>query len=185
MLKKSHMPVSRRSVLKQMAITSAGLLLIPSCMQDRSKASILVKNFSITTDQEAMLAELTESIIPKTTTPGAKDIYAHLFVLKMMDDCSSKEEQEKFLKGLHAFEIFAKEKNGKSFLASNAKEREMVLEALGKNKDQKDDMGLFYSSVKHLTIQAYTTSEFYLTKVQVYELVPARWHGCVPVKKSA
>jgi hypothetical protein len=80
------MAISRRTVLKQMVFTSAGLLLIPSCMDDRSKASILVKNFSITTDQEAMLAELTESIIPKTSTPGAKDIYAHLFVLKMVDD---------------------------------------------------------------------------------------------------
>ena len=179
------MLVSRRTVLKQMAITSAGLLLIPSCMQDKSKASILVKNFNINTDQEAMLAELAETIIRKTSTPGAKDISAHLFVLKMMDDCRSKEDHEKFVRGLESFEKFTKEKNGKSFLKSSMEERQSILEAMEKNKDQKDDAGFFYSSMKRYTIQAYSTSEFYLTKVQVYELVPSRWHGCVPVKKSA
>ena len=179
------MIVSRRSVLKQMAITSAGLLLIPSCLQDRSKASILVKNFTINTDQEAMLAELTESIIPKTTTPGAKDIYAHLFALKMMDDCRSKEDQEKFVKGLEAFEAFAKEKNGKSFLKSDKAGRASILETIEKEKDAKDDQHFFYSTMKRYTIQAYTTSKFYLTNVQVYEMVPSRWHGCVPVKQSA
>ena len=180
-----QMHVSRRTVLKQMAFTSAGLLLIPSCLQHKSKASILVKNFSINTDQEAMLAELAETIIPKTSTPGAKDISAHLFVLKMMDDCCSKEDQEKFVKGLEAFEKFTQEKNGKSFLKSNMKERASMLEAMEKNKELKDDAGFFYASVKRYTIQAYSTCEFYLTKVQVYELVPSRWHGCVPVKKSA
>jgi Gluconate 2-dehydrogenase subunit 3 len=179
------MLVSRRTVLKQMAFTSAGLLLIPSCLQDKSKASILVKNFSINMDQEAMLAELAEAIIPKTSTPGAKDISAHLFVLKMMDDCRSKEDQEKFVRGLESFEKFAQEKNGKSFLKSSMEERQSILEAMEKTKDQKDDTGFFYASMKRYTIQAYSTSEFYLTKVQVYELVPSRWHGCVPVKKSA
>jgi Gluconate 2-dehydrogenase subunit 3 len=179
------MSISRRTLLKQMVITSAGLWLIPSCMEDKSKASILVKNFSINTDQEAMITELAECIIPKTTTPGAKDIYAQLFVLKMMDDCRSKEDQEKFVKGLEAFEKFAKEKTGKTFLKANKLEKVSVMEAIESNKEQNDDTSFFYASVKGLTIQAYNTSEFYLTKVQVYELVPARWHGCVPLKKSA
>jgi hypothetical protein len=179
------MSISRRTVLKQMIITSAGLWLIPSCTEEKSKASVLVKNFTINTDQEEMLAELSESIIPKTNTPGAKDIYAHLFVLKMMDDCKGKEDQEKFVKGLEAFEKFSKEKNGKSFMKADKVQRASVLEALEKEKDIKDDLHYFYGSMKRYTIQAYTTSEFYLTNVQVYEMVPSRYHGCVPVKLSA
>ena len=179
------MSISRRTVLKQMIITSAGLWLIPSCSEEKSKASILVKNFTINTDQEAMLAELAESIIPKTTTPGAKDVYAHLFVLKMLDDCRSKEDQQQFVKGLEAFDAFAKEKTGKTFLKANAAERASVLEEIEKSKDVKDDQHFFYSTMKRYTIQAYTSSEFYLTNVQVYEMVPSRYHGCVPVKQSA
>ncbi len=179
------MLVSRRSVLKQMVYVSAGMFIFPSCMQDRSKASILVKNFTINTDQEAMLAELTESIIPKTSTPGAKDIYAHLFLLKMMDDCHSREDQEKYVKGLKAFDAFTNDKLGRSFLEADAKQRATVLEELEKNKGVNDEKTYFYNTSKRYTIQAYSSSEFYLTNVQVYEMVPSRYHGCVPVKKSA
>ncbi len=179
------MSISRRTVLKQMIITSAGLWLIPSCADEKSKASILVKNFTITTDQEAMLAELSESIIPKTDTPGAKDVYAHLFALKMMDDCRSKEDQEKFVKGIEAFEAYSKEKAGKTFVKASVAERASLLESLDKEKDVEDDLHFLYRTMKRYTIQAYTSSEFYLTKVQVYEMVPSRYHGCVPVKQSA
>ena len=57
---------SRRSVLKQMALVSVGIALVPSCMEDRSKASLLLKNLNISAADEAMLAELCEIIIPKT-----------------------------------------------------------------------------------------------------------------------
>ncbi len=66
------MSISRRTVLKQMIFTSAGLMLIPSCMEEKSKASILVKNFTISTDQEAMLAELCGKYHSKNNYPGCK-----------------------------------------------------------------------------------------------------------------
>ncbi len=47
-----------------------------------------------------MLAELAETILPKTDTPGAKDLAAHLFALKMVDDCYTKTNQEKYMKGM-------------------------------------------------------------------------------------
>lgn len=176
--------MNRRTAFKQLLFVSAGAALIPACMEDKSKASILLKNFSISAEQEQLLAELAETIIPKTDTPGAKDISAHLFALKMLDDCSSKEEQEKFVKGLSAFESMAKKDLGKSFTQANAAERSKLLAPLEAQKDaaQKDDAAQFYSRMKGLTIQAYTSSQFYLTKVQVYELIPGRYHGCVPLK---
>src|SRR5450432_3257227 len=97
------MIVNRRHAIKQFVIVSAGIALIPSCMHNTSKASVILKNLSIDGDQEKMLAELSETIIPATTTAGAKDISAHLFVLKMMDDCYSKEDQQKFMKGMEIF----------------------------------------------------------------------------------
>jgi hypothetical protein len=44
------------------------------------------------------------------------------------------------------------------------------------------DVNFFYATVKRLTILAYSSSQYFLTKVQVYELVPGRWQGCIPVK---
>lgn len=142
---------------------------------------MLVKNISIDTSQEALLAEISETIIPKTETPGAKDIYAHLFVLKMIDDCRSTEDQDKFVKGLSSFEKYARSNSSSSFIKLSPEERLSLLKTLDK-REEKDDLQYFYRSMKGLTIQAYTTSQFYLTRVKVYELVPGRWHGCFPLK---
>ena len=178
------MHLNRRQALKQFAIITAGVSLIPSCMQDKNKASIILKNLQVGGDQEQLLAELAETIIPATDTPGAKDISAHLFVLKMMDDCYAKEDQQKFMKGLEQFEKEAKSKTGKSFVNSAAQERAAVLTEIEARKDKKDDLSYFYNTTKRLTIQAYTTSEFYLTKVSVYEMIPVPYKGCVPVTKQ-
>jgi Gluconate 2-dehydrogenase subunit 3 len=178
------MSINRRSAIKHFLFVSAGMAIIPSCLQDKSKPAVELKNFSISPDQENLLAELSEVIIPKTTSPGAKDISAHRFALKMMDDCRSKEDQEKFLAGLAAFEKQAEKISGKSFTRQSTEERKAVLEEMEKNKDSKEDVDIFYKSVKRLTIQAYSSAEFFLTKVQVYELIPSRYHGCVPVKAA-
>ena len=91
------MNLSRRMAIKQFLYASAAVVLIPSCLHDKSKASIILKNMQIDADQEKLLAEIAESIIPTTTTPGAKDVSAHLFALKMIDDCYNKDGQQKFV----------------------------------------------------------------------------------------
>lgn len=177
-------PINRRSAIRKFLCVSAGIALMPSCLQDKSKPPVELKNFSISADQETLLAELSESIIPKTISPGAKDISAHRFALKMMDDCRSKEDQEKFLAGLAAFEKQAEKISGNSFVKQSIEERDAVLQEMEKNKESKEDAVGFYRTMKRLTIQAYSSSEFFLTKVQVYELIPGRYHGCVPVKSA-
>ena len=174
--------INRRKLLKQFVVMGAGIALVPACLQDKSKSSILLKNVSISAGEEKLLAELCESIIPKTNTPGAKDISAHLFVLKMIDDCAVKEDREKFVRGITAFTEFSKTVAGKHFIDCSGEERKNVLKQLLAVKDEKSDPLSFFKTVKRYTIQAYSGSEFYLTKVQVYQLVPGRYRGCVPVK---
>ncbi len=86
------MKMTRREALRNCFIITVGTALLPSCMQ-KDKASVALKNLEVNTDQEKLIAELSETIIPKTDTPGAKDVYAHLFVLKMVDDCYEKKDQ--------------------------------------------------------------------------------------------
>ena len=177
--------MNRRYAIRQILVGSAGMLIVPSCLEDRTKASFLLKNYELTGEQEKLLAELAEAIIPKTTTPGAKDIYAHQFVMKMMDDCASKEDQQKFVKGLDAFSSFAKKNAGTAFLDATTTKRAEIMKAIEDIKPEESEAAAFYKKMKGLTIRAYTSSKFYLTQVQVYELVPGRWSGCVPVKQSA
>lgn len=175
---------NRRTAIKQFIFISAGVAIIPSCINDEGKASIPLKNISLSGSQESLLAEIGETLIPKTDQPGAKDVGAHLFAMKMIDDCSTKEDQQKFISGIGAFENFAKQKNGKPFAESDATQKDAVIAALDKVNDSKDDIAFFYSKMKQLTIQAYTSSQFYMTKVHEYKMLPGKFEGCVPVKNA-
>src|SRR5690348_7181409 len=156
------MTLTRRSAIRQFAFIVAGVTLIPSCMEDKSKSAILLKRMSIDPGQEKLLEVLSDALIPATDTPGAKDVSAHLFALKMLDDCYSKEEQDKFVSGLKQFEIVPHKKFGQSFDQCNGDQKAAILTELEKAKDNKDDLSYFYNTAKRLTIFAYTTSEFYL-----------------------
>lgn len=176
------MAVNRRAAIKQLLWVSAGMAILPACLQHTSRASLELKHISVDGDQEKMLAELVETIIPATTTPGAKALSAHLFTLIMMDDCYKKEDQQQWLSGLKAFEAACKKLNGRSFLECTAPQREALLTNMEANRDHKDEVAFFYNTTKHLTIQAYTSSKYFLTNVNIYELVPGRYKGCVPLK---
>lgn len=164
---------------------SAGSVLLPSCLPEKKKSSLALKNIKIDGDQEDLLSELSETIIPKTDTPGAKDVSAHLFALTMIDDCFTPENRNKFKKGLTGFEALVTKRFDKSFAACSLSERGEIVKSVENKSGIAEDVDFFYNSIKRLTIQAFTTSEYYLTKVQVYKLVPGRFYGCVPVKKAS
>lgn len=175
------MSVNRRTAIKQFLFVSAGVAVLPACFQDdKGKSSVLLKNFQLNGQQEKTLEDLTEAIIPGTTTPGAKAVYAHLFVLKMMDDCYKKEDQQKFVKGLEQFEKAALKKYSQPFAQCSKVQREALIAGINGKKDIDPDLSFFYESTKRLTIQGYTSSKFYLTNVQVYKMIPGKYKGCVP-----
>ena len=173
--------MKRRKAIKYLFVVAAGTAILPSCLHKESKASILLRNMDVTLDQEQMLAEFAETLIPASATPGAKDTYAHLFVLRMMDDCYEKKDQQKFMSGLKAVEDMVKKKYDIPFAKATAAQRADVLTVL-ENKKGPDDAQAFYKMMKSLTIQGYLTSKPVLGDIFHYELVPGRFNGAAPVK---
>jgi hypothetical protein len=98
----------------------------------------------------------------------------------MVDDCATKDQQQAFMKGMQDFNSLCKSTAGKALVDCDAIEKKKITEALLAIKEEDTPLKHFLGMVKGRTIQAYTSSEFFLTKVQVYELVPGRYHGCVP-----
>jgi hypothetical protein len=175
---------NRRVAIQQLLMIWAGVALLPSCLHNEQKVSIPLKLIHIEPDDEKMLAELAETILPKTDTPGAKDLSAYLFALKMVDDCFTKTNQEKYIQGMKAFESFVMKKTGKSFTENNAFERQSIVAELDLQKPGDDEISFFYQSTKKLTIQAYTTCEYYLTKIRGYKMIPGKFQGCIPLKTA-
>jgi hypothetical protein len=173
--------MKRRTLLKCFLVVAGGTAVLPSCLHKESKASILLKNLSVTAEEETMLAEFAETLIPATATPGAKDTYSHLFALRMLDDCSEKEEQQAFIKGLKAVEEMVQANYKTSFTKATPAQRAAILTLL-ENKKGTADAQAFYKQMKNLTIQGYLTSKPVMGDIFRYELVPGRYNAAFPVK---
>lgn len=162
-----------------MAVALGGLISLPAWAEGWNKTSVASLQAFLSPTQDALLADIVETIIPATDTPGAKALGVHSFVQKMVADCYDKKAQDTFSKGLTTVESMAQQTGGKAFAALTDSQRIELLKRLEQSTEaeQKD----FYRLVKSLTIQGYMTSEYVMTNITKYELVPGRYHGCVPV----
>ncbi len=172
--------MNRRTALRNVVIISAGAGLLPSCMNE-DKSLIPLKNISVTGSQEKMLAELTKAIIPKTKNfIGANDLKAHEFVLTMVDDCTSPEDQKKFTDGLEAFDKLSHDKFGQLFTSYTPEQKHELLADIENKKDIPEDALKFYGTVKRYTVQSFTSSKEYMTDIRKYNMVPGPdFKGCV------
>jgi hypothetical protein len=177
--------MNRRTAIRNAVVFSAGVVFIPSCLEN-DKASFQAKNLSLTGSEERTLQALCESILPAGNGfPGAGELKAHEFVLTMMDDCASTEDQARFSDGLKAFETACKTATGQTYTKSDPAQRKRFLISLENNKDPKDGIAFFYNSTKHFTVQAFTSSKKYMTDIRKYKMVPGpNFKGCVPVQNQ-
>ena len=173
--------MQRRSAIKNLALTIGGTIVLPSWANAWNKESFQNSPFYISPSQENLLAEIVETIIPKTDTPGAKELNIHQFTTKMVSDCYDKKSQETFTKGFDLVDVAAKKDFSKPFVECEAKQKLAILSKMS-NSENNDEKS-FVRLVKNLTIQGYLSSEYVMTNLRVYEFAPARYHGCVPVKK--
>lgn len=172
--------MNRRSLFKNLAIVAGGILILPSCSGDKTKASIELDKLDISAEQEKLLSAVADTIIPATDTPGAKALNIHLFVLKMLNDCYEKTDQEKFVAGLDKLNDSAKKSFGVSFAEGTVKQRQELLQSL-EQKTATPEQAYFYEIMKDRTIQGYMNSKYVMTNLVIYELIPSKpYNGYAP-----
>jgi len=145
--------------------------------------------------QARMISEVAEIILPRTNTPGAKDVGVPEFIDKLLKEVYSKEDQESFLAGTIALDDDAKKTYGDRFNdCSPEQQKELVKKhhdaAFANNVDgssgawwdaaKKSDRP-FILKVKELTLLGFFTSEAGATQVVQYNQVPGPFKGCVPL----
>ncbi len=176
--------MDRRIAIKNLALVLGGATLFPKDLLAGNVTLIKLNNLQVNPAQEKLLADVAETIIPKTTTPGARDMGLHLFVLTMVDDCYGKNDQQQFMTGLDQFKTIAAKKNPKAFALWPAAQREAFLLSIEQKNDYPQEMNRFYHITKDKVVQGYTQSKLFMTKVIPYELIPSRYLVDVPVKTA-
>ena len=171
--------MERRTALKALGLSLGSLISLPAWASSWKSSTFVNGSFSRTND--AILAELVDTIIPKTDTLGAKDLGVHQFIQTMLADCYTQKAQDNFAKNLAEMGPLSIKAFGKPFAELDTEQRLKIVQSLAESTDKTTQD--FYKTLRGLTIQGYKSSEYYLTKFTDYEMAPARFYGCVPVKK--
>lgn len=177
--------MNRRYAIRTAFIFSAGVTLLPSCLQKDTTISVPLNNIVVNSEQQKMLAQLAATIIPTTKFIGAAEVKAHKFTLMMVDDCYSPEKQKLFINGLQQFDKLVSTKYGKAFADCSKEQKKAWLTAIENKKDIPDEVVQFYQTTKQHTLQAFTSSKQYMVDVRKYNMVPGPgFKGCVPLKNK-
>ncbi len=109
--------MNRREAVQRISLLMGGALSAPAMAGILGQKTNLGESVQVTAQQEALLAEVADVIIPTTTTPGAKAAGAEKFIVRVMRDCYPMEDQKKFYAGLAKLDSDSKSAHGKGFAA--------------------------------------------------------------------
>jgi hypothetical protein len=161
-----------------------------------------------TQDNVAFLNEVADTILPTTSSPGAKAANVGAFMGVMVRDCYTPADQKTFIDGIAKLNDAANKKSGSKFIDLTPQQRTDLLTDL--DKEQKDftakrDKAIaadlakhkanpayvaaelpkhYFRMVKELTLLGYFTSEIGATKALRYIAVPGHYDGNIPYKKG-
>ena len=165
--------MNRREVIKNVALMLGGAFSAPTVMamnhwEQTTQVQGNIATFSLTENQQKIVAEIAEIIIPRTDTPGAKDVGVPAFIEMMLKDCYKTPEHQSFMEGLISMERV-------KFLELNADERRGALKLL--EQETKKNIGKvtpFWRLIKELTLLGYFTSEAGLKASFEYVQIPGK-----------
>ena len=159
-------------------------------------------------DNVDFLNEVAETILPATSSPGAKAANVGQFMAVMVRDCYTPVDQKSFLEGLSKLNDAAEKKFSVKFMELSPAQRTELL--IAADKDQKeyytklykkidadmakhkgdanyqepDQPNHYFRMIKELTLLGFFTSEVGATKALRYIETPGRYDGCMPYKKG-
>ncbi len=172
------MDISRREAIKRAALMLGGAVILPDVLKAWDGTPVNNRNFRLTLNQEDTLAELCETIIPTTSTPGAKAAGVPAFVKKIVADCRPAKDQALLKEGLDMLDITCRKKYSTSFSAASMEQRIDLLKEVEATDSE------FWKLVKSETVTGYFTSEIGLTQNTRYEMSPGSYDGSAPYKKG-
>jgi hypothetical protein len=178
--------MNRRIAVKHLALLAGAAAVLPSCLSQTESQEQTAPSSptAMTASQRQLVADVCETLIPRTDTPGAKELGLPQYVLKMLTDCTPTKEQQVFLAGLGQLDGAAQRRQGHTFAASTPAQRLALLQRLDQQPaDFSAELVGFYRMARQLTMDGYTNSKYFMTKEVVYELVPGRYNGHYPVSK--
>lgn len=186
--------MDRREAIKRTAWIMGGVVSAPAIMgilkgcKAEPKLDWTPQFFS--KEQAPLISEVAEIIIPKTDTPGAKDVGVPGFIDIILKDVYSKEDQDRFMAGLKEFDDGAKAAYGDLFMDLEPDQQQEYVKKVHdeaikvEQTTQPAPKRPFILMTKELTMLGFFTSEPGATQVLQYDPVPGAYKGCIPLSEA-
>jgi hypothetical protein len=200
--------MDRRELLKMIAVLTGGVVIGGEVFLSGCKTGTKA-DAGFTATNIALLDEVGETILPATSSPGAKAAHVGEFMKVYVTDCYTPESQDAFSKGLGELEAACKKMHSKGFMDCTPEQRKELLISLDKEakeynkaQDEKDkpvreemkkqhkeydfvsSPRHYYTMIKQMTLLGFFTSKEGATQALRNVPVPGRYDGALPYKKG-
>jgi hypothetical protein len=185
------MHLTRRDLLQNVAILLGGSIVggsvfsISGC-QSTDKAV----NALFSESQLAFMNEIADTILPTTSSPGAKTANVGKFMSVMVLDCYEVANQKIFMDGLRKIDELSEKKFNTSFVKATTSQRTELLKTLDAEQKEyqatktKEAPSHYFRMMKELTVLGYFSSKEGATQALRYLPVPGKYDGAYPYKKG-
>jgi hypothetical protein len=146
-----------------------------------SASNALLRQSDIT-----FLDEIADTILPETSTPGAKAAGVGAFIALMVTDTYYENDQQIFLAGIKSIQDQCLRSYGAHFQIVTAAQRLALVEKLDEEQylytqtSEEDAPAHYFRMMKELTLLGYFTSEIGYTQAMRYAETPGRYDPCAP-----
>jgi hypothetical protein len=198
--------LTRREVIQRVtallggAALAGGDLLEAFSFDDVARLEAMAQGAGAFTAADiALLDEIAETILPETSTPGAKAAKTGAFMALMVTDAYAPRDRQVFRDGMRAVDDACRRATKASFLQASPAQRLALLESLDREQktvmDQRaaaprsrapaaaaadDQPAHYFRMMKELALLGYFTSEIGYTRAMRYLETPGRFDPCAP-----
>ncbi len=142
-------------------------------------------------DNKVLIANLAETIIPRTNTPGAKDVKAEEAIIFLLKNVCDRKTQNNFIDGLKDVTSYSLNTYNKNFNDLTFSEQTATVNHFfKKGKNFKGNLGKaknkylgksFFEILKYYTTVAFCTSRQGASEALAYDYIPGKYVGCIPL----
>jgi hypothetical protein len=128
--------ITRRQAILRVSALLGGVALIggggllTACRDDRARSAAAGGVGEFTAEDIAFLDEVADTILPETSTPGAKAAKTGAFMALMVTDSYEARDQKVFREGMRTLDEASRKANGASFVSATPQQRLALLESL-------------------------------------------------------
>jgi hypothetical protein len=204
--------ISRREAMRHVTVLLGGVVLVDgdrmlAAMADAASADAAAQETAagvgtFTTADVAFLDEVAETILPETSTPGAKAARTGAFMALMVTDAYTPRNQQIFRDGMKRLEEACQREHGVSFVQARPEQRLALLQRLDAERQAEVDALIamrrsrapvapppppdapvhYFRLMKELALLGYFTSEIGYRQAMRYMETPGRYDPCAPHK---